>query len=201
MTIPIIIEGPDESGKTTLAIALLGYFYPDVGLLKSPAGKSPDWYPYFDNWVGRVTTAAAQSILLLDRVPEISEAVYGPIMRGSSRLNSPLGSLLNLPKNGLVIFCQFPRTRPRGDLFEEHTVTGGRIIMPSDQLAIAGAYKIVESFVKQFVPVIQWQYWNYHWNSLISKLPVKLPTVNLSFEEALGKGRSIVEDLPKEAFS
>ena len=197
MTVPIIIEGPDESGKTTLAIALFGYFYPEAWILKSPAGTSLEWYPYFDNWVGKVTSDADQAILLLDRVPELSEAVYGPIMRGSSRLNSPLGSLLNLPTDGLVIFCQ-PEPGP---LKGKHYATGAKLLRPEDQGAIIGAYKIVESFVKQFVPVYQWYYWSGHWNDLLSQLPVNLPTVNLSFEEALERGRSIVEDLPKAAFS
>ncbi len=196
MTVPIIIEGPDESGKTTLAIALLGYFYPEAWILKSPASKSPDWYPFFENWVGKVTVEAAQSILLLDRVPEISEAVYGPIMRGSSRLNSPLGSLLNLPSNGLVIFCH---SKP-GALENEHYAGDQLLLRPEDQEAIVGAYKIVESFVKQFMPVYQWYYWSGHWNDLLSKMPVKLPTRNLTFEEALSKGTEIVEDLPKDAF-
>ncbi len=196
MTVPIIIEGPDESGKTTLALALLGYFHPEAGILKSPASRSPEWSSYFDSWVGKVTSDANEAILILDRVPEISELVYGPIMREKSRLNSPVASILNLPKEAVIILCH-PKPGP---LKGTHFAGGAQLLRTEDQGAIIGGYEVVGALVQEFTQTIHWYYWNYHWNALLSKLPVRLPNVNVTFEDSLKRGTEMVRDLPREAF-
>ena len=183
----IIKEGPDESGNTTLATALFGHYGEDAFYLKSPAGKSSEWYPYFDAWVGRVIGDTRTGIQILDRIPEISEMVYGPIMRNGSRLNNPIASILNLPRGSVVIFCH----APEGLLKGEHYAAGAKLLRPEDQGAIIGGYKVIESLVKESgVQVLHWYYWRTEelWKSLLTQLALRSNEPGF-FENAWAKGR------------
>ncbi len=95
----IILEGPDSSGKTTLAHALVGWMGPDkCRYVKSPAGKTKEWDEGWNEWnayqIGR--SHMSRRTYILDRTPEISELVYGPVVRGFTRLRNPLSSLTRL---------------------------------------------------------------------------------------------------------
>ena len=95
----IILEGPDSSGKTTLAQALVGYMGPDLcQVVKSPSGRTTEWDASWNYWNAQYIERSYVSglIYILDRTPEISELVYGPIVRGFTRLHNPLESLQRL---------------------------------------------------------------------------------------------------------
>lgn len=96
----IVVEGPDESGKTTLANHL-GIAY-DAPVDHSPV-KGGEWLGIWNSWTNyRITN---RRLNIADRCPEISEAVYG-IDRGSIRypfwfrrewLNQPIFLVFCLP--------------------------------------------------------------------------------------------------------
>lgn len=103
----VILEGPDGSGKTELAYALLGCVTPGRGLyIKSPAGKSTEWKQNYNYWVQAMRGRYPDKLIVFDRVPEISEAVYGSVIRYNCRLHSPMDSLNTLRDHGnTVIMC------------------------------------------------------------------------------------------------
>jgi len=67
----IIIEGPDNVGKTTLANQLAK----DLGVEVVHSIKPTD----FQAGVDRLNWMASNPLIIYDRVSCISEAVYGPI--------------------------------------------------------------------------------------------------------------------------
>ncbi len=188
----IIIEGPDESGKTTLATALLGYFGDDAAYVKSPAGRSPEWYHYFDSWVGKVMEDTRKPLWIFDRCPEISELVYGPVMRGFSRLNNPIASILGMPKGSVAIFCEFP-SFPKG-LKGYHEAVGGHPVSPSKQRELIGGYKIATTLVHEVMTVLPWRYWESDriWDILLSQLPFTTDRT-ITFDEALEEGEELIQ--------
>ncbi len=74
----IIIEGMDNTGKTTLIHQLSQQFK----LPSARTGTYPRKVSDILNWHNRAS--AAPRTLILDRHPAISDLVYGPIIRGST---------------------------------------------------------------------------------------------------------------------
>jgi len=80
----IILEGADNTGKSTLAEALHAHFGPNAVVVKSPA-KYFDWDDSMNEWTSEFVEASSvmssNFYFILDRVPEISELIYGAIFR------------------------------------------------------------------------------------------------------------------------
>ena len=99
----IIIEGPDGSGKTTLAKKLAkqtGYELIHMSNPKTAEEKNRMFHDYMD-------MIKHNRNLILDRC-WYSEMVYGPIMRGDSAISYPSMYVLEeaLTKRGaLLIYC------------------------------------------------------------------------------------------------
>lgn len=96
----IILEGPDGSGKTTQADAIdaqfRSYRYPDTDVFRLAAGPPdpPDYSPFDEyelDFLAAVPDAEADDLIICDRW-SLGEAVYGPLLRSTSRL-SPGGLL------------------------------------------------------------------------------------------------------------
>ena len=85
----IIVEGPDESGKTELVNKLAAH-YVGSRIVKSPAGRSIEWHSSWNDWVKGFARTNVNVPLILDRTPEISELVYGSVVRNYSRVQDPL---------------------------------------------------------------------------------------------------------------
>ena len=81
----VVVEGVDGSGKTTLIRNLRArsktYFW-----VASSSGRPKCLADLHDalHWIGQA--AYLRTPVVCDRLPLISEAVYGPVMRGSSLL-------------------------------------------------------------------------------------------------------------------
>lgn len=99
----IIIEGPDNSGKTTLGAKLQRDL--EIPLLHSiRPPKSSDEQQVLQHSYAQLTPKR----VILDRVYAISEPIYGPICRGKSDLGK-LGenALMDLmSRDYLVIYCR-----------------------------------------------------------------------------------------------
>lgn len=99
----IIIEGPDNSGKSTLGVKLsLDLKLPLIHSEK----PNPDWTP--EQALEHATRQLRPRVALLDRVYTISEYVYGPICRGRSALSElhPEALLDLYCRNYLIIYCR-----------------------------------------------------------------------------------------------
>jgi len=98
----IIIEGMDNSGKTTLAKTLAAHF-------DWPLVHSPGYCPGMIDWTKKALLE--DTIKIYDRFPLISEAVYGPILRNNNSFNSEKGkALISLfyDRKPLIIYCNPP---------------------------------------------------------------------------------------------
>lgn len=98
----IIIEGMDNSGKTTLGKALSEYFaYPLI--------HSPGFCPRMLDWTE--SSLLSRSPRIYDRYPCISERVYGPTLRNNNAFDSVRGRrILKIfyDRRPLVIYCKPP---------------------------------------------------------------------------------------------
>lgn len=101
----IILEGPDNSGKSTLAAKL----HRDLGIRVIHSIKPSE------NWTSKMVyehclkqIAPQTEVAILDRVTAISEAIYGPICRGESALgNYQTEALLDLwQRPYTVVYCR-----------------------------------------------------------------------------------------------
>lgn len=100
----IILEGPDNSGKSTLGAKLAEFTGWPVVHSSSNHPKGPD----------EMYLVALEQLVpkpqILDRVFSVSEAVYGPLIRGRNRvgvLNRVLLRTLVRSQN-LIIYCRPP---------------------------------------------------------------------------------------------
>ena len=86
----IVLEGPDNSGKTTLASSIQNWLGGDyVKVIKSPASISTSWKEEWEYWLlDHWHEEEKEGILyILDRTPEISEPIYASIYRGGKIRN------------------------------------------------------------------------------------------------------------------
>ena len=74
----IIIEGPDGSGKSTLIESLRANSSAPWFLLFRTSGPPQDIYQ-IHRYMALIRKAAQEDLVICDRVPAISEAVYGPL--------------------------------------------------------------------------------------------------------------------------
>lgn len=94
----IIIEGMDNAGKSTLINQLSEHFkLPYAHAHRSSAAdrsSANSWH----NWA-----AACPKTLILDRHPNISDLVYGPLIRGSTPMTKE--GAHKVRKNHYLVFC------------------------------------------------------------------------------------------------
>ena len=101
----IILEGPDNAGKTTLGVRLQRDLV--VALVHSPK-PNPERTP--DQALAKSNSQLLPDRHILDRVYVISEWVYGPICRGGSALDNRHSKALEclLNQEHLIIYCRPP---------------------------------------------------------------------------------------------
>jgi len=114
----IIIEGMDGSGKTTLA-KQISFRLGNIQIKRFVTSEGPDDYDLLVERTRAVLTAHRNQVMrhqrpvvIYDRFPLISEAVYGTILRGKNHFDDdwlPLTDLF-LAIDPIVIYC-----RPRLD--------------------------------------------------------------------------------------
>lgn len=100
----ILVEGPDNSGKTTLCARLHEEF--DLGIVRR-AGPAPK-----EEMEERVRALMMSTATVIhDRCPVFSEPVYGSVLRGGSVFGSKNWEYiwLLLWKNPLIIYCRPPK--------------------------------------------------------------------------------------------
>lgn len=101
MVFILVIEGMDNTGKSTLALKFKNEFNFEI---KHSPGKSFSW-----GWVKKEINRC--ELIIYDRFPLISEQVYGPVLRGENRIFSNLGDYWLSQfqqKEPLIIYCRPP---------------------------------------------------------------------------------------------
>jgi len=99
----VIIEGADGSGKTTLANRIRGQLDQYMLLLRT---NGPPSIGQLADYIGWVNDIPHKLLLVTDRNPIISEAVYGPIIRGKCLHALTLEQMARQFRNALVIHCR-----------------------------------------------------------------------------------------------
>lgn len=149
----IILEGPDGSGKTTLANTLskqTGYFV----LHRSQPKTEEDKARMMDEYM-QVIKAGKNCIM--DR-SWYSEMVYGPVMRDASVINYP--QMYALEKQlarvgGLVIYC----TGSLQTLWKRCLARGEDYIVDKDTYTkIYLGYQTLMEDVPHLIPVVTYEY-------------------------------------------
>ena len=96
----VIVEGPDNSGKTTLIQQLQDEFH--IPAMRSGMRpRYPEDISQYHYWA-----AAAPLPLILDRHPAISDYIYGPILRKATP--SSIEMILRCIDHHFVVLCLPP---------------------------------------------------------------------------------------------
>lgn len=104
----IIVEGPDNSGKTTLARKLAQL----LELLYMNNRRLPKQVKDVSKYLERCLLMDQHFPVILDRLSLISEPIYGPICRQVNLLDLPTQDQLLRhlhPHKPLIIYCRPPR--------------------------------------------------------------------------------------------
>lgn len=105
----IIVEGMDNTGKTSLIRELVDRF-PQLQLAKSPGPVTRQNLLKCIEWVTHAIRNPNPCVVY-DRYSPISERVYGPVLRGKDQYGSYTFDLLRLTlrrQQPLIIYCRPP---------------------------------------------------------------------------------------------
>lgn len=111
---PVIVEGPDGSGKTTLVKELVSYGYQLRPRHVQSSGETVDLCGYMADETAYWSNDVPQTTWLYDRFPVFGELIYGPAMRdrpshGLQFMATAFGyASLFWSYNPTVIFCMPP---------------------------------------------------------------------------------------------
>jgi hypothetical protein len=141
----VIVEGPDGSGKTTLLKNLRSqstqYFW-----VMSSSGR-PKTIEQLKEAVGYIGQSAYLKLhIICDRFPLISEAVYGPVVRGRCLLdqlderNQKFLEELLTGEIERIIYCRPPLEQIKYNLKEN--------------LQMTGVYQLIEKLVRRYDEVM-----------------------------------------------
>lgn len=154
----VILEGPDNSGKTMLARHLQDMIGPYALYLKSPAGVHQEWKDEWNHWVGDVCHSIQPPFTaILDRVPEISEPIYGLMFRGQNRAKNAVNEWVSWNEFRLLLVICEP---PEGTVYDDEETVTGDPVGASEIPALSQAY----GFVGNLLHGIGLYVMTYRWN-------------------------------------
>jgi hypothetical protein len=110
-TAMIVVEGMDNSGKSTLCEQLGKHFgFPVEHSPSKLAIVDPNsWRKWLSEAIEKATTDREHHIIY-DRFPITSESVYGPVLRNNNLLYSEPSLILKwISTNPILVYCRPPR--------------------------------------------------------------------------------------------
>lgn len=139
----IALEGPDGAGKSTLAQYLCKHLR---GALLSRSG--PASFSNISSLTSWLQEFPSSQILILDRVPLISEIVYGKALRGHSLVDADFALRWVETFVHTLVYC-----RPHLSIVQSN-------VERSAQHQLSGVperiEKIVEGYDQLFLPIVTW---------------------------------------------
>lgn len=100
----VIIEGLDNTGKSTLALRLASDF---KGLMVSNK-RRPQAISDVLQWIDNLMMLHVNYRLFVDRVPHVSEPIYGPICRNTGILTPEFVSAVYRTLPATYVYCRPP---------------------------------------------------------------------------------------------
>lgn len=101
----IIVEGCDNTGKSTLVSRLAG----DLKIMAITSRSRPTSIEDIAQYTGEMTLLSCKYKTVFDRWQAISESIYGPVCRGTQLIDDEARSVLDWITafvNPLVIYCR-----------------------------------------------------------------------------------------------
>lgn len=170
----IVVEGPDGSGKSTLLRQLSETFEVEVSHSGGPPMVRGDWLRKLEVISDLKWRADQGESILVDRLPQISESVYGPLM--GRPLYDPLPQLDQEIKDlGLVvIYCKaisasFMHSRISSEA-KAHKPKAHLDWVVKNYPAIVNAYDRRINNLCGVVPIVRYSWPNETYDNLLEKL-------------------------------
>jgi energy-coupling factor transporter ATP-binding protein EcfA2 len=170
----IVVEGPDGSGKSTLLRHLSETFEVDVSHSGGPPNNRLEWLHKLQTIWDLKWRADRGETILVDRLPQISESVYGPLM--GRPLYDPMPQLdREVIELGLVvIYCKAISAA----FMQSRISTEAKAHKPKAHLewviknypSIANAYDRRISALSGLVPIVHYSWPNETYDDLLEKL-------------------------------
>lgn len=170
----VVVEGPDGSGKSTLLGKLAETFEVDVSHSGGPPKNREEWLQKLQIIWDLKWGADRGDTILVDRLPQISESVYGPLM--GRPLYDPLPRLdMEIKELGLVvIYCKaisasFMHSRISMEA-KAHKPKAHLEWVIRNYPAIVAAYDRRISNLCGLVPIVHYSWPNETYQDLLEKL-------------------------------
>lgn len=165
----IVVEGPDGAGKSTL-LSRLGE---DLGRLVVHSGGPP---ADMSAWINKLALVwgCVGRLAILDRIPHISERVYGPI--GGRQMEEGFVLMRELIEiDPIVVYCRLPSvmemfgamdTRPKTHKPIEHTTN----VLNNFQTIVRSYDTIIKECIDNGIEVIPYSWKDNDYDQLVEKL-------------------------------
>ena len=149
----VIIEGPDGSGKTSLANRLRkDLSSPCLFLRSNGAPTRVEDLAQIIHWINALPLYVP---LITDRNPLISEYVYGPILRGKCMHKWTLEQMANWSKRALVIYCRPSWSALAQALRREIQLEG---VIENHRIIVEAYDKLMSEFQTRGVEVVPYDF-------------------------------------------
>ncbi len=145
----IIVEGTDNSGKTTVAKELASQSH---GVYINSKHRPPPSVTYLLEYQEILGQISRFTSVVTDRHPAISESVYGPIIRGSCSLRTEREVNFCLEEAAAIVYCCPPADLVLASLPEREQMAG----VAENILALREAYD--QFFASERWPVYRYDY-------------------------------------------
>ena len=170
----VFVEGPDGSGKSTLLKRLSETFEVDVHHSGGPPKNRDEWLTKLQIVWDLKRRADNGEIILVDRLPHISESIYGPLL--GRELYDPLFRLDMEIKElgGVVVYCK----ALSAGFMHSRISKEAKAHKPKDHLdwvlknypTIVNGYDRRISGLSGLIPIVHYSWPNESYENLLEKL-------------------------------
>lgn len=151
----VLVEGMDNTGKSTLVNKIVTVFQADE-VEHSPGPQEPKDL-LFSAWDLLKNAHWGDGLLILDRISLVSEEIYGPIIRGASYFTREAYEFLMelfLELKPIIIYARPPRDTIIGSILERDQMEG----VVSNTTRLIDAYDLFFKNLSTTYPVHVYNY-------------------------------------------
>jgi ABC-type cobalamin/Fe3+-siderophores transport system ATPase subunit len=170
----VVVEGPDGSGKSTLLEQLSRTFEVDVSHSGGPPKTEADWQEKLRTMWNLKWRADRGETVLVDRIPHISEPIYGGLAGRKFHDGIPLLDKELSELGPVIIYCKaisasFMHARISGEA-KAHKPKSHLNWVLKNYPAIVAAYDRRINHLSGVVPIVRYSWPNETYENLLEKL-------------------------------